>query len=77
MRGLICGLVILACAGSAAQAARPDPASDCGRSIWRISGLEAEARRLAACYTGSQPRAVAQGRPVLDPAAALRQGLIW
>jgi hypothetical protein len=60
-----------------AHAARPDAASDCVQSLRQISGLKVDARRLSACQTGFQPQVRLQGRPVIDPAAALKQGLIW
>jgi hypothetical protein len=71
MRGLLYGLIVLACAGSAAEAARPDPASDCGS----LMTLENRGR---ACRMSDQPRrATVRARRVIDPATLLKHGLIW
>jgi hypothetical protein len=71
MRGLLYGLIVLACAGSAAEAALPDPASGCGS----LMTLENSGR---ACRLSDEPpRTTLRARRVIDPATLLKQGLIW
>jgi hypothetical protein len=76
MRRLLCSLIVLACAAPAAQAARPGPTSDCA-SFAPIGNLRPPDGRFACHASGQAPRlAVPDGR-VIDPAAALKQGLMW
>jgi hypothetical protein len=69
MRGLFYGLVALACAAAAAEAARPDPASDCGSLM---VGASVRTCRLA----DQPPRTTPLDRRVVDPATLLKEGLI-
>ena len=71
MRGVLYGLIVLVCAGSAAEAARPDPTLDCGSFMtWGPGGRT--------CRLSDQPpRTIPPDRRVIDPATLLKQGLIW
>ena len=75
MRGLLCGLFVLACAGSAVQAARPDLASDC--ALFAIFETGRPDGALACSRAGQPPRIAIRDRRAVDPATILKQGLIW
>jgi hypothetical protein len=79
MRSLLCGVIALAWFATAAEAARPDVASDCAlfTTLEFGSGQLLEVRGLACRASGQPPRVTVRERRVIDPALILRQGLIW
>ena len=71
MHRLLYGLVIVACAAPAAEAARPNFGADC-----TLLAVQRENPGLA-CRVSAQPPQAMAHRRVVDPASVLKQGLIW
>lgn len=79
MRALLWAVFAFSCSGTAAHAARPDPASDCApfAALQSSDGRLSEVRGLACRTPGAAPRIEIRERRVIDPAQRLKQGLIW